>query len=166
MIIRDATIADIPLIKALAERIWPVAYSDIISAGQIRYMLDLIYNPEALQRQLEIGHRFIISERESVPCGFASYSPKSAEDPATYRLHKLYVLQEPGFKGTGSLLLEKVKQRALEGHAKYLELNVNKQNTAKFFYEKKGFENIAEEVIDIGEGFVMDDFIMLLTLNT
>ena len=41
-------------------------------------------------------------------------------------------------------------------------LNVNKYNTAKLFYEKLGFKITKEEVIDIGNDYVMDDFVMNL----
>jgi hypothetical protein len=39
-------------------------------------------------------------------------------------------------------------------------LNVNKYNKAKFFYEKLGFTITKEEVIDIGNDYVMDDYVM------
>jgi ribosomal protein S18 acetylase RimI-like enzyme len=41
-----------------------------------------------------------------------------------------------------------------------LFLNVNKYNSAIQFYHKIGFEIAKEEVIDIGNGFVMDDYVM------
>ena len=41
-----------------------------------------------------------------------------------------------------------------------LFLNVNKYNNALHFYLKQGFFKIREEVIDIGNGYVMDDYVM------
>jgi ribosomal protein S18 acetylase RimI-like enzyme len=46
-----------------------------------------------------------------------------------------------------------------------LELNVNKKNPAILFYEHLGFYREKEVVIDIGNGFVMDDYIMVLDLT-
>jgi ribosomal protein S18 acetylase RimI-like enzyme len=43
-------------------------------------------------------------------------------------------------------------------------LNVNKRNIAIRFYESIGFAITNEEVIDIGNGFVMDDFVMEKTI--
>jgi hypothetical protein len=39
-------------------------------------------------------------------------------------------------------------------------LNGNKYNKAKFFYEKLGFIITKEEVIDIGNNYIMDDYVM------
>ena len=44
--------------------------------------------------------------------------------------------------------------------ATVLQLNVNRHNTAKSFYEKLGFAVIKEEDIDIGSGYFMNDYIM------
>jgi ribosomal protein S18 acetylase RimI-like enzyme len=43
-------------------------------------------------------------------------------------------------------------------------LNVNKNNEARFFYEKLGFSLVKEEVIAIGQGYVMDDYVMEITI--
>jgi hypothetical protein len=41
-------------------------------------------------------------------------------------------------------------------------LQVNKTNPAFHFYQKKGMYIEEEAIIDIGNGFVMDDYIMRL----
>jgi ribosomal protein S18 acetylase RimI-like enzyme len=41
-----------------------------------------------------------------------------------------------------------------------LQLQVNRQNKAKGFYEKAGFTILEEIKLDIGGGFVMDDYVM------
>jgi hypothetical protein len=43
-------------------------------------------------------------------------------------------------------------------------LNVNKHNSAVEFYLKKGFIKDREMVLDIGNGYVMDDYVMRLML--
>ena len=45
-----------------------------------------------------------------------------------------------------------------------IELNVNKYNSAVQFYEKLGFFRAKEMVLDIGNGYVMDDYVMQLNL--
>ncbi|TXI77628.1 MAG: hypothetical protein E6Q44_13280 [Flavobacteriales bacterium] len=42
-----------------------------------------------------------------------------------------------------------------------VELNVNKRNPAKAFYERHGFVVERDEVLDIGQGHVMDDHVMV-----
>lgn len=159
--IRKAGLQDIFIIHELAHQIWPVTYENIISAGQIDYMLDLIYSEKALTKQIEIlRHQFIIIEQDAVPIGFASYSPKYETDPTIFRLNKLYVV--PGMQngGKGKLLVNSVIGEIKKAGALILELNVNRHNPAIYFYKKLEFEVINEEDIDIGNGFFMNDFIM------
>lgn len=164
MEIKLATAANVKIIQELAEAIWPICYADIISPEQLRYMLDLIYTPNALFAQMEKDHRFVIAYEAKTPIGFASYSAKSSEQQAIFRLHKIYVLTNLHTQGIGSCLLQYIVTQSKNAGAKLLELNVNKYNPAKNFYEKKGFSILKEEVIDIGNGYVMDDYVMALEL--
>ncbi|MEJ7610339.1 MAG: GNAT family N-acetyltransferase [Ferruginibacter sp.] len=158
--VKPALQEDIPIIRNLAEVIWPETYRDIISPEQLRYMLNLLYSEEALDEQIQNGHCFILAMHETVPIGFASFSKKSSEEPTVFRLHKLYVLPRQHGQGVGSSLLNYIYTESKNDGAGQLELNVNKYNPAKNFYEKKGFTVLRDEVIDIGEGYVMDDYVM------
>lgn len=160
MEIKKATVNDIETIQHLAKIIWPQAYNDIISSEQLRYMLNLIYSTESLTKQIENGHQFILVIENSIAIGFASFSQKNTEEPNTFRLHKIYVLPNQPVKGIGSFLLSYVCKASVNAGATLLELNVNKYNKAKLFYEKKEFRILREEVIDIGNGYVMDDYVM------
>ena len=62
----------------------------------------------------------------------------------------------------GKSMIDEVIIIAKSNNQKGIYLNVNKYNIAKFFYEKVGFNIVKEEVIDIGNGFVMDDYVMEL----
>jgi ribosomal protein S18 acetylase RimI-like enzyme len=57
-------------------------------------------------------------------------------------------------------MIDEIIRIAKTNNQKGIYLNVNKYNSAKFFYEKLGFTNVKEEVIDIGNGYVMDDYVM------
>ena len=46
-----------------------------------------------------------------------------------------------------------------------LELNVNRYNKARQFYETIGFVVVKEEDIDIGSGYFMNDYVMNLSLG-
>ncbi|MFN0082031.1 MAG: N-acetyltransferase family protein [Ferruginibacter sp.] len=164
MEIKMATAAHIKIIQHLAETIWPICYAEIVSPEQIRYMLDLIYSPNALNAQMEKGHRFVIAYEVKTPVGFASYSTKSSVEPTIFRLHKIYVLTNLQTKGIGSFLLQHAVTQSKNEGATLLELNVNKYNPAINFYEKKGFTVLKEEVINIGNGYVMDDYVMVKDL--
>lgn len=164
MEIREAGETDIPMIKNLAEIIWPEAYGEILSAEQLRYMLDLIYSESALKKQMNDGHKFIIALKDGIEIGFASFSRKSQQELGVFRLHKIYVLPRQHAQGAGSFMLNYISKESIKTGGKQLELNVNKYNIAKQFYEKKGFTVSKEEVIDIGNGYVMDDYVMVKDL--
>ena len=148
------------IIKDLSHAIWPSAYGEILSKEQLKYMLEKFYAIEALEQQWkEAKHIFcIISNDQHKPLGFVSYELNSK--PEKTKIHKIYILPETQGTGLGKELFYYVKGKALENNQKAIFLNVNKYNKAKFFYEKLGFTILKEEVIDIGNNYVMDDYVM------
>lgn len=161
LVIRTAVSDDIALIRDIAEKTWPVAYGNIISAAQIRYMLDMIYSDAALLEQMAKGHQFYIAEYHQKPVGFASVSNEEAEG---CKLNKLYILPAIQKTGAGKALLQEVIDYTRAQKQTRLFLQVNKENKAKDFYEKMGFTIERAYKLDIGEGFVMDDYIMSKTV--
>lgn len=157
--IRKAKEQDIEIIRDIAAATWPSTYLDIIGQNQIDYMLDKMYNKGELLNQLMEGHIFLIAEDNENQFGFAGYSVVNHEQ-RVYKLHKLYVLPSAHGKGVGKILINEVFNQVKDSGASALQLNVNKHNKAKDFYLKGGF-TIKESVkIDIGEGYVMDDYVM------
>ncbi|AZI24745.1 GNAT family N-acetyltransferase [Pedobacter sp. G11] len=157
--IRKAKEQDIEVIRDIAAATWPSTYLDIIGQNQIDYMLDKMYNKGELLNQLMEGHIFLIAEDNENQFGFAGYSIIDHEE-RIYKLHKLYVLPSAHGKGVGKILINEVFNQVKDSGASALQLNVNKHNKAKDFYLKGGF-TIKESVkIDIGEGYVMDDYVM------
>jgi GNAT superfamily N-acetyltransferase len=161
-VIKDAVVSDLHIIRSLAFTIWHEAYRDILSPEQLEYMLGLFYSPASLRDQLVIlNHHFLIVTDKNIPVGFASYSPKDVNG-TTYRLHKIYVLPEQQGSGTGKFLLSYVIDTIKSLGATSLELNVNRHNKARKFYEKQGFVTEGEVDVDIGNGYFMNDYIMRL----
>ena len=159
--IRIAAVTDIPLIRELTFAVWPQTYSNIISKTQIDYMLDMMYSQASLQKQItEEGCTFIIAYDGKEPVGFASYNePK----PHTWKLNKIYVLQSQQGKGTGKFIINYIITEIKKLNAKALQLQVNRHNNAKLFYEKLGFTVIDTSDLDIGNGYFMNDYIMELS---
>ena len=163
--IKSAGFSDLPVIHDLAHRIWPDAYGEILSPEQMKYMLEQIYSLPSLQNQLiTLKHTFILILDNNIPVGFASFSLKE-KNSTVYRLHKIYVLPQQQGTGTGKLLLAHVINTIRSLGATSLELNVNRHNKARLFYEKQGFTIIGEEDIDIGQGYFMNDYVMKLALE-
>lgn len=161
MTIRKVYPHDIPLIRELADKIWPQTYAGILSDTQIRYMMDLFYSEESLAGQMQNGHEFIIIYEGVEPIGFASVSQL---EPQVFKLQKIYVLSSYQGKGTGRFAIGEIIKAIKRKNATTLLLNVNRHNNAKLFYEKIGFTVIREENIDIGGGYYMNDYVMQLNL--
>jgi len=104
------------------------------------------------------------------PIGYFALQP---DDKGVF-ISKIYILKEYRRRGiAGEIIRFSVcfAQKAVESsETKFdaeqyekprLWLTVNKKNTGSIeFYKKNGFEIIEETVTDIGDGFVMDDYIM------
>jgi diamine N-acetyltransferase len=155
--IRYATTADIDLIRELTHQVWPQTYAAIISQAQIDYMLEMMYSPASLHKQMAEGAQFIIIYEKEIPVGFASYQQVK---PAMYKLHKLYVLPSQQGKGTGRYIIDYICHQIREAGGFTLHLQVNRRNKARDFYEKNGFTVIEEFDFEIGNGYVMDDYVM------
>ncbi len=165
ILLRKAKEDDMAIISDLAEKIWPQTYSDYISPEQLRFMLDKMYNKGELLGQLQSGHVFILASENGKDVGFAGFSVVDPENKV-YKLHKLYVLPEMHGKGIGKILINEVVNLAVRDGGKALQLNVNRNNKAKDFYLKAGF-NIKETVdLDIGNGFFMNDYVMELPIGS
>jgi RsiW-degrading membrane proteinase PrsW (M82 family)/ribosomal protein S18 acetylase RimI-like enzyme len=157
MALRKAFPHDIPLIRDMAYKIWPVTYGGILTKDQLDYMLDLLYSEKKLGEDMEKGIQFAMLYDGVAPIGFASIG---MTEPQVYKLHKLYVM--PGYQGKGAgrfIINELIKVIKRKGAATLL-LNVNRNNPAKSFYEKLGFTVIKEEDVDIGNGYFMNDYVM------
>jgi N-acetylglutamate synthase-like GNAT family acetyltransferase len=157
MTIRKASIDDIPLIRGLSLKVWPDTYRSILSESQIDYMMELMYSEKALFEQMQKDIDFVLVYDEKEAVGFAAYSRISS---TVFKLHKIYVLPSQQGKGTGRFIIDKITDTIKPNAATALQLNVNRHNNAKTFYEKLGFNIIAEEDIDIGNGYFMNDYVM------
>ncbi len=157
--IRTATVNDVETIIQIADQTWWVTYSPILEKEQISFMLNEIYSTDKISKQIETGAQtFILLLEGEEPVAFAAYSPRE-EDVDIYKLHKLYCLPKTQGKGYGKVLINEVIQRTTDAGKQILELNVNRYNNAKTFYEKMGFVVASEEDIAIGP-YWMNDYVM------
>src|SRR2546429_159677 len=102
---RNATKADVQLINDLAQKIWRLYYPSIISHEQIEYMLDKMYSTNALLKQMQDGHSFVLCFADENPIGYCSYSK---HDNGNYFLHKLYIDTSQHHKGIGSWFFKEI----------------------------------------------------------
>ena len=156
---RKATETDIQLLRELAQKSWKSAYANILSAEQIDYMLAEMYSEKEISTQLQNSnyHYYFILDNE-IPAGFIGFELNYEKD--TTKLHRIYLLEEFKGKGFGKKGLNFLKEKVKENVNHRIILNVNKNNPAVKIYESQGFKVFSEGIFDIGNGYVMDDFLM------
>ena len=155
---------ELPAVQRLAGVIWRAHYPGIITHDQIDYMLERGYALPVLEGFLEGEDRGLeLATVDGELAGFAAwYVP---DDQSQAKLDKLYVLQSRQRLGVGGRLIAHVAELARAAGARTLVLNVNKYNVQAIrAYEKHGFAIREAVVVDIGGGYVMDDFVMAAPL--
>lgn len=163
--IRKATTEDIKLINELAWIAFPATYKDILTKEQIDYMMDWMYSPENLLKQMsEEGHIYYLAYSDNRPAGYVSIQ-KEGED--LFHLQKIYVLPEFQKEHIGKQLFCKAKEAVKEINRKpcRMELNVNRHNPALGFYLHMGMKKVSEGDFDIGGGYYMNDYIMAIDVE-
>ena len=162
--IRNATLADIPTIRDLAHRTWPDTFGEILTPDQIEYMLDMMYSEEAIYEQITgLGHQYVIGlDGTGDPQGYAAYQFDYL--PGTTKLHKIYVLPKGQKHGYGKALFSAVAKTAHEAGQQRLRLDVNYQNAASTFYERMGMTKVDEVTTEIGQGYLMEDWVFEMEL--
>jgi ribosomal protein S18 acetylase RimI-like enzyme len=158
------TEADYEIVTRLAETIWRTHYISMISMEQIEYMLSERYTPDKLRQYISAGDRGLdVLRLAGGPIGYCSYARTFL--PGEMKLEQLYVLQGYRGNGIGGLMLRHVEAQARKRGCSSLVLQVNKRNADSIaFYRKAGFSVREESVFDIGNGFVMDDYVMVKML--
>lgn len=154
-----ATTDDINIIAEIARKTWPVTYGTILSEEQLNYMLHAFYSEEALRDNIANGHEFVLAKEDNLVLGFASFGHQYQNKPSI-KIHKIYMLPESQGKGIGKLLIENIEKTAIGNGSNSILLNVNRFNKALGFYKKMGFEIIEEIDIEIGLGYLMEDYVM------
>ena len=162
-VIVPGRVDDIPLVQRLADEVWREHYPSILSGAQIDYMLARGYSREALLRFVtERDAGLALARIDGDAVGFAAwYRP----EPAATKLDRLYVLPRHHGAGAGRALIEHVADAARGAGCERLTLNVNRDNAKAIrAYERCGFAIRERGDFPIGEGFVMEDFIMVRAL--
>lgn len=151
-LIRDVTVVDVEELSTLAHRIWREHYTPIIGNEQVEYMLGLWYSPEFLTKQVLDESRLFLTAQ--VAGELKGYIQSSEQESHSF-IHKLYIAPESQGQGLGKALLGALPKGLP------LSLRVNRDNHNSIaFYQHCGFKIVAEDVLDIGQGFVMDDYAM------
>ena len=161
------TAADLAIVAALAHEIWYEFYVPLIGRAQVDYMVARFQNAAAMQAQIREGYEYFLVRRqdasgESEAIGYCAVQEQTQK---ALFLSKFYLHRDARGAGTGRRCMEFIEGLARRRGLHLLWLTVNKGNPAVKAYQRLGFRIAAELVMDIGGGFVMDDFRMEKSLT-
>lgn len=155
MIIEKASIKDLDRIIDLAKLTWFETYREILSIDQSNFMFNNMYNKICLIQNMKSGNEFyILSQNKDI--GFMEVV--LYDD--IVKISKIYINPSYQKKGFGKKLIDKAIEITKSHNKSKITLNVNRYNNAKLFYLKNNFKIIKEIDIEIGNGYLMEDYIM------
>ncbi len=142
----------------MASEIWHDCYPIILTEGQIDYMVENFQSENAISEQIKSkGYIYGFFEYNGEKIGYFGLCPREKR----LMLSKFYLLKEYRGKGLGSESLNLIINYAKEKKYDFVCLTVNKENhSAIKAYERNGFVKVSSIVTEIGNGYVMDDYIM------
>ena len=152
--------SDYKLIKEvseLASKIVKEHYDPIVGETQNEYMIKKFQSASSIKEQLSQNYRyFFVLNEEGKRVGFIAFYPREKD----LYLSKFYLEKNERGKGMAKNMFAFVKNEARKSGFSSIVLNVNKYNAIAIrAYEKLGMGKIAEEKIDIGRGYYMDDYV-------
>ena len=153
------SVNEIPLLLQLAQEIWPENYIKILSQEQISYMMEMMYSTDVIRDQMLNGVEFFLISYENKNIGYLALEKEYKFINDLY-IHKIYLLKEMQLKGIGKEIMRQIFEKAIQQRFNSVSLNVNRFNNAVKFYEKMGFDIEYQEDIDIGMGYLMEDYVM------
>ena len=149
-------------VAALAHDIWYEYFVPLIGRAQVDYMVARFQSAEAVSRQIEEGYDYFVVRCDGADQGYIGVQVQA--DQSLF-LSKFYLQRSARGSGTGRVAMEFIERLARQRGLKVIWLTVNKGNPAVKAYQRLGFRIAADLVMDIGGGFVMDDFRMEKTLT-
>jgi GNAT superfamily N-acetyltransferase len=151
--------SQLKIVQEIAQKTWPTAFGEILSREQLEYMMKMMYSLDVLENQLKTGHEFYLYFDNEIPLGFMGIE-LNYNGLNQLKIHKLYILPNQQGKGIGEKFIRFAFEKCSDLTIETLTLNVNRFNKAVTFYEKLGFKNVKSEDIEIGNGYLMEDFVM------
>lgn len=151
-------------IAQLAREIWEEYYVPLIGRAQVDYMIGKFQTVAAMQEQIASGYEYYAVRADARLVGYMAI--RAEREQNRLFISKFYLHKASRGSGTGRLCMEFIEQLARRRGLSRLWLTVNKGNPTVKTYERLGFRIAEEIVIDIGNGFVMDDYRMEKELGT
>jgi ribosomal protein S18 acetylase RimI-like enzyme len=164
--INDSDNMKLQELAGLAKEIWGEHYASILDREQIDYMLEKFQSIDKMKSDIALnGYRYFVVYSDRIMVGYCAI--KAENENKGIFLSKLYIDKSSRGQGISKIFLGEIQEIAKEGGLNHIWLTVNKRNNATIsIYKRLGFEIIDEIATDIGDGYVMDDYVMRMNLET
>ncbi|MCL2529482.1 MAG: GNAT family N-acetyltransferase [Coriobacteriia bacterium] len=151
---------EISTLAQVADEIWHEYWPGLIGDAQTDYMVEQFQSESALAHAInEDGYLYYLLFEGDRIVGYMGAQPQ--EDEKRLFLSKLYVYEAERGNGYAAEALKLLELICKESWLKTIYLTVNKGNDLAIdVYKAKGFDIVDSVEKDIGDGFVMDDYIM------
>ena len=147
----------------LAEIIWTEHFTPLIGSAQVAYMIEKFQSVPAVTDQIKHGYRYYLMKCDGVSVGYTAILSQPMEK--SLFLSKIYVEKSYRGKHFTSQTVTFLKEICRKEGLKKIRLMVNKGNHSSIaVYEHLRFIKVRDVVTEIGEGYVMDDYIMEATI--
>lgn len=154
--------SELQALEDTAREIWNEYFTFILSDEQIEYMLDKFLSKDVLKDQLDDNYEYYFLMSNGQILGFFIIHPEEKK----LFLSKIYLYDRYRNKGYSNQMFDYVEKRAQDRKLNKVYLTVNKYNKNPInIYKHKGYKVVDSVVTDIGNGFVMDDYIMEKNLD-
>ena len=148
----------VPALATLANTIWHECFTTILSQEQIDYMVARFQSESAMSQQInELGYRYFFLQEGNEAVGYMGIQTTEGK----LFLSKLYLKKAYRGKGYASQAFHFLESLCKKEQLSSIWLTVNRHNNQAIeVYQHRGFQLIRAQVTDIGQGFVMDDFVL------
>lgn len=154
--------SQIETLARVANVVWHEYFPFLLSADQIDYMVQKFQSAAAIEDQIAKGYDYFLIQSDGEIVGYVGLCP---EQDGVF-LSKLYILAQYRGRGHASQAFDMIRSYAQSRGFSRVRLTCNKHNTHSLdVYRKKGFVTVSDEITDIGNGYVMDDYVMVLDLD-
>jgi len=154
---RIASERDAADIAALAREVWTEHYAPLIGVQQVGYMLEKFQSEPAIAAAIAETTACHIAFDKETSVGYLALKP---ENDYLF-LSKLYIRRDHRGMGIARGFFDIAAQTARQMSLPAIRLTVNKGNADSIaIYRHTGFAIVMDVVADIGNGYVMDDYVM------
>jgi diamine N-acetyltransferase len=154
--VREATVADLHALHALAVQVFTVTFENTTSPEDFKTFMNDTYTLEKMEAEFsDVGAIYFVAEEDGALAGYARVRESDEVDYLLgnnhLELQRLYADVAWQGKGVAKLLMDACEQVALDRGKDWIWLGVWEHNyKAQRFYQKHGYERFGDHVFMMG----------------